>query len=527
MRLRLASLVLLCVAPGVRAQTPAPPDWPLDLIDPAHAEAPADLLLPMPCGAAMAFQKVSVPVDAADPLADRRVRLGQSLDRTGYSDYLLPAYLRGPFRDTETEAGADAGATYYYIARYELTQGQYRALSGDCAAPTRADRLAQGGLSWFDAVGLAQGYSQWLYQNAPERLPRAGDAAGFVRLPTEAEWEYATRGGARIDATKFPAPTFFGAGDLRAYARFQAAGSSRGKLGPVGLRKPNPLGLFDVYGNAEELMLEPFRLNAIGRMGGQVGGIVTRGGSVLSSAEQIYSAQRTEYPPFDAATGAPLRGATFGLRLVLASHIVTSDERLRRIRARWAELAGAGETAAQADPVARITALIEAEVDPRRKAALDDLKLEFRRSRDRAQTALQQSARATLLAGAVFIDSLDENAGEIGDKAANIRMLIDLQRAGNNSRVYWRQVEKHVAEIKQMRQVQSTYLLSFRAALETLTTDIGASERRAAYDVLREELSLSGRDRTLQVLDRFWADLVVYAARPDISPADLLAVALD
>ncbi|SFT67150.1 formylglycine-generating enzyme family protein [Sedimentitalea nanhaiensis] len=522
MRFWLTMLLLSCAAP-VAAQS----DWPLDLIDPAHADDPADLILPMPCGVAMAFQKVSVPVDTDDPLADRRVRLGQSLDQTGYSDYLLPAYLRGPFSDAES--GTDTGSTHYYIARYELTRGQYRALTGDCAPPTRADRVAQGGLSWFDAVGLARDYSQWLFRNAPDRMPRAGEAIGFVRLPTEAEWEYATRGGARIDATKFPGLTFFGAGDLRAYARFQAAGSSRGKLGPIGLRKPNPLGLFDVYGNAEELMLEPFRLNAIGRAGGQVGGIVTRGGSVLSTADQIYSAQRTEYPPYDWATGGPLQGATFGLRLVLASHIATSDDRLRQIRDRWVEMAGSGGEKAEptVDPVAEITRLIEAEVDPRRKAALDDLKLEFRRSRDRTQTALQQSARSTLLAGAVFVDSLDENAGDIENKAGNIRLLIDLQRAGNNSRVYGRQVEKHVAEIKQMRQVQSTYLLSLRAALETLTTDIGASERQAAYDVLREELSLSGRTQTLQTLERFWADLAVYAARPDISPADLLKSALD
>ncbi len=516
--LRGLAVLLFMLAAPVSAQD----DWPRDLVDPGHETAPADLLLPMPCGAAMAFQKVSVPVDATDPMADRRVRLGQSLDQTGYSDYLLPAHLRGPFTD------ADAGSTHFFIARYELTTGQYRAMTGDCSAPKRPDRLAQGGLSWLDAVTFAQNYTQWLLQNAPDALPRSGETPAHLRLPTEAEWEYATRGGARIDATRFPAATFFGNGDLLDYARIAAAGSSRGKLGPVGLRKPNPLGLYDVYGNAEELMLEPFRLNAIGRTGGQVGGVVTRGGSVLSDAAQIYSAQRTEYPPFDPGSGTPLRADTFGLRLVLSAPIVTSDERLRQIRNRWIALAGSEEESVDAaDPVAQITRLIDAEIDPRRRQALDDLKLEFRRSRDRAQTALQQSARATLLAGAVFVESLDENAAAIENKASNIRMLIDLQRAADNSPVYVRQVEKHVSEIKQMRQVQSTYLLSFRAALETLTTDIGASERKAAYDVLREELSLSGRGQTLETLARFWRDVSVYADRPDINARDLLKTALD
>lgn len=495
--------------------------WPRDLYDPAQEAAPADLILPMPCGAAMAFQKVTVPVEAADPLADRRLRLGQTSDATGYSDYLRPAFLRGGFEDPQT------GTTHYFIARYELTAGQMRVLGGDCDPPDRADRLAQGGLSWFDAVQVARRYTEWLLQSAPETLPRAGDQPGFLRLPTEAEWEYATRGGARVDATLFVGRTFFGDdGDMRTFARHQAPGSARGRLGPVGLRQANPLGLYDVYGNAEELMLEPFRLNALGREGGQVGGIVTRGGSVLSTASQIYSAQRTEYPPFDTATGAPLTAPTFGLRLVIAAPIATSDARLRAIRDRWIELAGSADTATGLDPLTLLNTLIDAETDPARRGALNDLKLEFRRATDRTFTAQAQSARATLLAGAVFVEALNDNAAAIAAKASNIRMLVDLQRAGGQSPIHARQLDKHVAEIGDLRRLQSTYLLSVRAALETLTTDTPPGARSAAHAVLREEMSLAGRDRILVVLERFWADLAVYAVRPDMAPEALLDLAL-
>ena len=515
----LAPLALVAWAGSVQAQAA----WPLDLIDPAAPDAPADLMLPMPCGAAMAFQKVAVPVDAGDPLADRRVRLGQSLDQTGYSDYLRPEFLRGPFGD------AQAGATFYYIARYELTTGQYRALTGDCAAPTRADRLAQGGLSWFDAVDFARRYSEWLYTRAPDALPRADGVAAFVRLPTGPEWEYAVRGGARIDATKFPGLTFFGEGDMRAYALHQAAGSGRGQLGPVGLRKPNPLGLYDVYGNAEELMLDPFRLNAVGRPGGQVGGVVTRGGSVLSNEAEIYSAQRTEYPPYDQTTGEPLRGATFGLRLVLATHITTSDAQLRRLRARWQALAGATrpDPTADFDPSASLAALIEAETDPRRVQALNDLQLDFRRARDQAQTALQQSSRATLLAGAVFVQTLNASQARIIDRAASIRMLADLSRAGNQSALFNRQLQAHLRQIAQMRRQQSTLLLSYRATLETLSTDMPAQVRDVTYGVLREELALSGQAELLIMLDRFWKDLDRFRREPDIDPETLLETVLD
>jgi hypothetical protein len=508
---------------GVPAHAQAP--WPAEFTDPAAIAADgaaADLLLPMPCGAAMAFQKVTVPMRAADPLADRRLVLGQALHRTGYSDYLRSTFLRGPFIDD------GGGATYFYIARYELTEGQWRALHGDCTAPTRADRIARGGLSWFDAVDAARSYSEWLLTHAEDNLPRAGPAPGFLRLPTEDEWEYAARGGARIDATAFPALTYFGDGDMRDHALHQAPGSARGRLGAVGLKRPNPLGLFDVYGNAEELALDPYRMNAAGRAHGQAGGVVTRGGSVYSTADQLYSAQRTEYAPFDAATGTATRSDSFGLRLVIAAPVFTSDARLDAIRDRWSQLAAQSEAdEGAADPDAILSSLIAAEADPRRQADLNALQLEFRRARDRIRTARMQSARATLLSGAVFVESLSENAARIDDKAANLRMLVDLQRAGGNADLIGRQMQGHVAQLAQMRQLQSVYLLSYRAALDVLVTEIGAEDRGTAHAVLREELALSGRSATAQMLDRFWTDLETYADAPDLGAEALLRMALD
>lgn len=301
--------------------------WPVELVDPAAKEgSPADLLLPMPCGAAMAFQRILVPVDPANPLADLKVWTGQDGTENGYMEARRPDYLRGPF-----DAGGDG--TAYYMGRYELTEGQYRALSGDCAPPNRKDRIAHGNLTWLEAQQLADAFSRWLHENAPPELPRRGMAMGFVRLPTETEWEYATRGGAAVDADRYAASRFFDDGALEDYAIFVAPGSSRGKVTAVGLKQPNPLGLYDVYGNVEELMLEPFRLTLQGRMLGQPGGIITRGGSAVSQAAQIYSAQRTEYTPYGDSGGNTNAG--IGVRFVISAHLFSSDLFLDTVKSAW------------------------------------------------------------------------------------------------------------------------------------------------------------------------------------------------
>ena len=345
----------------------------------------------------------------------------------------------------------------------------------------------------------------------------------FLRLPTETEWEYAARGGSRIDATQFSAQRFYGDGTLNDFALYFAPGSSRGEIGPVGLRKPNPLGLYDVYGNAEELVLELFRLNVLGREHGQAGGVVTRGGSALSTEDQVYSAVRTEYPPFDPASGSPLAGEFFGLRMVLAVHVATSDAAVSSVQARWTALATSGE--AEEGKTSSLVDLIEAEPDPQRKASLVALQAELRSAQERVAGAMRQSARSTLLAGAVFKSTIIQTEAEIKKRISSIRMLIELQRAAEDEQLTL-QINSLSGALETQRASRAGFLLSLASTFSTLSTDISEDESRAAYGQLREELLLSGETTLVEVLDRYWRDLAIFRLRPDMDSIELLEMAL-
>jgi formylglycine-generating enzyme required for sulfatase activity len=116
---------------------------------------------------------------------------------------------------------------------------------------------------------------QWCYVEEPGRgefLKEAENCLTLLgyRLPTEAEWEYACRAGTTT-------ARFFGhSAELLPKYAWCPANSPLGRKHPVALKKPNDAGLFDVYGNVDEICHDRLRDSK----GGAVANlIVTRGGA--------------------------------------------------------------------------------------------------------------------------------------------------------------------------------------------------------------------------------------------------------
>jgi formylglycine-generating enzyme required for sulfatase activity len=119
----------------------------------------------------------------------------------------------------------------FYMGVTEVTQAQYEAVMGTNPSAFKGPANPVDSVKWYETVHFCRKLSEM-----------TGKA---VRLPTEAEWEYACRAGTK---TRFSFGDSEGA--LGDYAWYM--GNSGNKTQPVGRKKPNPWGLYDMHGNVAE-----------------------------------------------------------------------------------------------------------------------------------------------------------------------------------------------------------------------------------------------------------------------------------
>jgi hypothetical protein len=393
--------------------------WQPKYFNPEAAEG--DVILPLPCGGAMAFRRIDV--ESTGPLSDVRVDLGGSDDLWGYSENTLAQHIAGSFT-------ADASTSrYFLIGKYEVSQLQYKAVVEEqCPKPSMRLRLPQNRVGWFDAVRFADRLTQWLLKNAPGQLPNESGEPGFVRLPTETEWEYVARGGSAVSIADFRERTFPMPDGIERYAWFAGTRSANGKMQLTGLLAPNPLGVHDILGNVDEIVWDSFRLNRLDRLHGQVGGFTVRGGNFFTSDQDIRTSQREEVPYFD--KDGPRRSKTTGFRVAISAPVVVSRERLQAIQEAWAALGnettmdednpsmvdGLSETGND-DPVKELAILSESATDRNMKARLQRLGSVMRATLDARNRQRDAAARASLRMGGVICQQVGQDGRVISVKS--------------------------------------------------------------------------------------------------------------
>ena len=198
----------------------------------------------------------------------------------------------------------------FYMGVYEVTNAQWERVMGSVPSQWKdADRPVEE-VSWNDANKFCRKLSA---------LPEEKRAGRVYRLPTEAEWEYACRAGTTTEWS-------FGddASKLGEYGWF--ANNSGGQTHPVGQKKPNAWGLYDMHGNVWEWCSDWYGDYAKGTVTDpQVpswGSIrVCRGGGWGVNARFCRSAVRLRYSP-------SYRFIILGFRLALSPSGAESKAKL-------------------------------------------------------------------------------------------------------------------------------------------------------------------------------------------------------
>lgn len=337
-----------------------------------------DIELPMPNGLKMILRPVAVPV-ARGLLSDQVVEMGENTDNPDRAVYEreFKSYVSAPYRmenlprnwqEIMNKSGYTAKDpfVYYFIGKYELSNGQWDAVMGINSG--EQPDLPKADISWYDLQDFLRKYNEWLLANHPQEMPAIDGMPGYLRLPNEVEWQYAALGG-NTPADQSGAVSSIET-DAENYAIF---GSRYEKPAAIGSRQPNQLGIHDMGGNVAELVQDGFRFPIIDsdssgsrfqRLHGAEGGLITKGGSFLAKEkEEVQPKRRNETRMFQKGPdGAfiPFHARDTGARLVLTTLNVPGHKRLSELVEAEKELqrggvpTQAGKSAAAETPAAQM-----------------------------------------------------------------------------------------------------------------------------------------------------------------------------
>ena len=188
----------------------------------------------------------------------------------------------GTFINTNSNLyGKKATISDFYIGRYEVTQKEWIEVMGSNPSQFKGDNLPIEMVNWYDCVeycnkrSIKEGLRPYYNIDKDKKDPNnksdidsikwivtINTKASGYRLPTEAEWEYAAGGGQMSRSYSYSGSDdidevawyWRNSGDtlLTGYWFWPAIEKNHCKTKPIGLKKPNELGLYDMSGNVRE-----------------------------------------------------------------------------------------------------------------------------------------------------------------------------------------------------------------------------------------------------------------------------------
>lgn len=202
----------------------------------------------------------------------------------------------------------------FYIGKYQVTQAEWRAVMGNKPSHSPGDNKPVESVSWNDVQEFIKRLNSMTGKN--------------YRLPTEAEWEYAARGGANSRGYRYS-----GGNDVDAVAWYyensgvqklndsawsdRAAVKNNNQTHPVGTKAANELGIHDMSGNVWEWVADRYDLYGNEPVADPTGPDqgderVLRGGNWLGSAVAARPAFRFGFDP-------DFKSSAYGFRLAYSA----------------------------------------------------------------------------------------------------------------------------------------------------------------------------------------------------------------
>ncbi|MEC6814299.1 SUMF1/EgtB/PvdO family nonheme iron enzyme [Photobacterium toruni] len=281
------------------------------------------IIFKLPDDASIKFQPVFLGLDGNKVFASKIVKLGSRSGDSNYKERLSTTKLGGSFVGENDKGEKD---WLYYLGKTEVSQHQWNVVmrwwqreNGLTVESENNSQLPQTGKTPAEILTFIQALNVWMLKNDRDALPKNGNAIAYIRLPTEVEWAYAARGGNKVDQEVFDRPyPYVDENDTETLDGYEWDRDSSGNhVKEVGSQyiKPNPLGLYDMLGNVEELTYGIFGQDFLFA---RFGGLVIRGGNYSTDSEDLKVSLRTEYDGYT-QDGNILRLKKVGFRLALGS----------------------------------------------------------------------------------------------------------------------------------------------------------------------------------------------------------------